>query len=203
MGGFGTWSLAVTHPDVWAAVAICAGGPWWAPDGIHLGSNLRGIPVLIWHGTADGSVNISNAYAMQAELRDNGVEPVMHIIPDRGHNMAEEDGVETTHWLLQQPKREPPKEFGFVGYGPDHVSAYGIWMSWSPADSYTPRFTCRIDGNKVYLDTRGVKELSVQLGEGGLGLTGDVTLYWNKEEVYTGPARNVDLPPERPAGRRR
>jgi pimeloyl-ACP methyl ester carboxylesterase len=198
MGGGGTWSLGLTNPDRVAAIAVCAGGPWWAPVGAGLGQNLRNVPVMIWHGDADGAVPVGQAYAMQKDLVDNGVTPVMQIIPGRGHNMTGEDMAMVRRWLLQQPARQRSNGVSFVGYGPDQLRAYGVTMRYAPHLSATPRFSYRVEGgNVVHLTSSGTESLRIELGDQGLGLSGNVVVIWNGEKAYEGPARGIRLPIER------
>jgi len=61
MGGYGTWSLGLTHPDKFAAIApICGGGdilPILLPDPKKRAA-LKALPVWVFHG-AEGSSNNS------------------------------------------------------------------------------------------------------------------------------------------------
>jgi hypothetical protein len=66
-------------------------------------------------------------------------------------------------------------------------------MARDPHVSYQPSFRCTIDGQEVRIDSEGTDRLSVELGEGGLGMTGDVSVYWNGEKVHEGPARRLRL----------
>lgn len=43
------------------------------------------------------------------------------------------------------------------------------------------------------IDSEGTPGLEVALGEGGLGLSGEVTVVWNGETVYEGPAETIEL----------
>src|SRR5262249_37880875 len=59
MGGFGTWSLAATHPEKFAAIApICGGG---RPEDA---SKIKDIPTWVFHGAKDTTVPIARSEAM-------------------------------------------------------------------------------------------------------------------------------------------
>lgn len=72
MGGYGTWSIAVNHPEIFAAIAPVSG----------LGSiliqarlkNLRHIPWLVTHGVKDLTVSIEESRRMVAAGRRLGIE---------------------------------------------------------------------------------------------------------------------------------
>lgn len=196
MGGLGTWHLALRTPDRWAAICIAAGSTWLGPTGIGLGGNLAhdpsGLPVRIWHGESDNAAPASHAYAMQEELRDHGMEPDMVIIPGHGHSYTFEAQRANYLWLLQHT-RQRPESFSFVADTRRHTDRNGIAMEWEPAMSCRPRFTCRIMGRQVHLETEGTPRLWVDLGEKGLGMSGQVEVYLNGEEAYTGAAEEIEL----------
>lgn len=102
MGGFGTWALAMKHPEEFAAIApVCGGGDTanaW---------KLRNIPVWCFHGALDNVVPIAGSENMvKATSRfNNNVR--FTIYADKNH-----DSWDTTYntndslydWLLQQKK---------------------------------------------------------------------------------------------------
>jgi predicted esterase len=192
MGGGGTWALGITRPDEWAAITVMAGGPWWAPTRIGLGRNLGNTPVMIWHGDQDGAVPVTDAYDMQKELEENGVKPVMTIVPGVGHQQTAEATNLVYRWLLQHT-RHRPAAFSFKALDRDHRRCRGVRMGYDPAASAFPSFTCRIDGHDVHLTSEGTPGLDVDLGPEGLGMTGEVRVFWNGVESYRGPATQARL----------
>ncbi|MGK0154092.1 MAG: putative peptidase [Neolewinella sp.] len=67
MGGFGTWQLAASHPDFFAAVApICGRGD---PDDAK---KLRELPIWAWHGTEDTAVPFRHSVAMVDAIKAVG-----------------------------------------------------------------------------------------------------------------------------------
>ena len=59
MGGYGTWSVALSHPDVFAALAPISGG---GDPGSMV--KLRAIPQYVTHGDDDKTVNVSQSRIM-------------------------------------------------------------------------------------------------------------------------------------------
>jgi len=59
MGGFGTWSVAMSHPDVWAALGPISGG------GNAMGmAQIANIPEYVVHGDADPTVPVAMSRMM-------------------------------------------------------------------------------------------------------------------------------------------
>jgi predicted esterase len=198
MGGGGTWNVGLRNPDRWAALCIGAGGMWDAPPGTGLAGNVSYLPVRIAHGTADGAVPIAMAYAMQAELKQYGLEANMRIIEGLGHTQPAWLVAENVIWMLKF-RRKRPAEFSFVSDMDEHAGAWGVFMMRDVLISPLPRFTCTVKGNTVRLRTQGTKMLQVNLGPGGLGLEGEVIVTWNDQEAYRGPVKilNLSEPPPR------
>ncbi|MGD2175547.1 MAG: hypothetical protein PVJ27_09095, partial [Candidatus Brocadiaceae bacterium] len=192
MGGGGTWSIGLRTPDRWAAICVVAGGTWGTPMGIGLGRNAAHLPVRIWHGETDGAISVEEARQMQAELRRYGSEPDVILVPDQGHSYPQEARRENIRWLLKH-ERQRPKAFAYVCDTWRHRGVWGVWMERDVSVEPFPRFECRIEGSKVYVNSHGTPGLDVGLGEGGLGLSGPVTVFWNGKEAYEGEARQITL----------
>jgi predicted peptidase len=81
MGGFGTWSLATSHPDQWAAIApICGGG---AP---HAAGKIARLPCWCFHGDADNAVPVDRSREMMKSLWEAGGHPNYTEYAGVGHN---------------------------------------------------------------------------------------------------------------------
>ncbi|MBS1566534.1 MAG: prolyl oligopeptidase family serine peptidase, partial [Bacteroidetes bacterium] len=101
MGGFGTWSLAIEHPEEFAAIVpICGGGDTadsW---------KLRNMAVWCFHGAKDKNVPVALSQNMINALRVYNPSAKLTIYPD-----AEHDSWTVTYnndslyqWLLSQKK---------------------------------------------------------------------------------------------------
>jgi len=67
MGGFGTWEMLVSHPELFAAAApICGGGMSW-----RIPQDLP-VPVRTFHGDADPVVPICLSYDMADAVNARG-----------------------------------------------------------------------------------------------------------------------------------
>ena len=81
MGGFGTWSLAMAHPSLFAAIApICGGG---LPENV---GRLRNVPVWAFHGAEDPFVPVDQGQRMVDALRACGGDVKFTIYSRVGHD---------------------------------------------------------------------------------------------------------------------
>jgi predicted peptidase len=100
-GGYGAWRLAIQYPDRFAAlVAVCGE----TPD--HYAKWLGDMPIWVFHGEKDRTIDIRESDEMVAALRKNG-NPVRYTrYPDTGHNAWDKafSEPELYTWLLAQKK---------------------------------------------------------------------------------------------------
>jgi predicted peptidase len=104
MGGFGTWSLASTYPDRFAAIApVCGGGNRMEVR------RLADKPIWVFHGAKDKVVPISNSQEMVDALKKKGSSSVKFTVyPETGHNSWVEayENPELYEWFLAHAKGE-------------------------------------------------------------------------------------------------
>jgi predicted peptidase len=83
MGGAGTWSFAMKHPDVWAAIVpICGSGD------VKQADKIKNIPCWCFHGAQDKSVNVEGSRRMIEALRAAGGTPKYTEYPEGGHGIG-------------------------------------------------------------------------------------------------------------------
>ncbi|NLX37452.1 MAG: phospholipase [Chloroflexi bacterium] len=83
MGGFGTWALAIAHPERFAAIApICGGyhGPAWFVNA------LREVPVWAFHGARDPVVPLEMTEHLVSLLREAGGKVRLTVYPELEHD---------------------------------------------------------------------------------------------------------------------
>ena len=83
MGGFGTWSVAMNHPQVFAALAPVAGGG--DPMGM---SKIAHIPQLVVHGDNDQIVSVERSRLMVEAAKKLNVELKYLEIPGGDHDLG-------------------------------------------------------------------------------------------------------------------
>jgi predicted peptidase len=117
MGGFGTWSLGMRHPDRFAAVApICGGGQsifillaakGFAPD---KWAYMKQLPIWVFHGAKDKVVPIAESEHMVKMLEACGADMSkvkFTIYPEATHDSWTEtyNNPEFYKWLLEQERK--------------------------------------------------------------------------------------------------
>jgi len=80
MGGYGTWSLAMKYPDIWAGLGPIAGGGM--PGGMV---KIKHIPQYVVHGDNDKTVPVSQSRMMVAAGQKAGVEIKYVEVPGGSH----------------------------------------------------------------------------------------------------------------------
>lgn len=80
MGGFGSWSIAISRPDLFAALAPVAGGG--NPSDM---AKIRHTPQIIVHGDNDRTVNVSSSRNMVEAAKKLGVDLKYIEVARGGH----------------------------------------------------------------------------------------------------------------------
>lgn len=109
MGGYGTWSLATTYPERFAAVAPVCGGE--GNIGIVLSMQdkqksaaLKRLPIWAFHGAKDNVVSLAESERIVATMKKIGNKNVkLTVYPEATHNSwtLTYDNPELYDWFLQ------------------------------------------------------------------------------------------------------
>ena len=90
MGGFGTWSLGLRHPERFAAIAPICGGGDILPALLTSKENvkaLRSLGVWAFHGAKDSVVSLAESERMIAAMKKAGMKDVqLTVYPDADHD---------------------------------------------------------------------------------------------------------------------
>jgi predicted peptidase len=100
LGGRGTWSVAVDHPDVFAAIVPVAGS-YGHPERIV---RIKGVPVWAFHGDRDTTVSFGQTRDMIRDLKAGGGNVRFTIYEGAGHGIKGRAyrTKELYEWLLKQ-----------------------------------------------------------------------------------------------------
>jgi len=104
MGGYAAWQLAMSRPELFAALTpICGGGMYWNAV------RLKTIPVWAFHGALDTSVSVMESINMVNAVNRIGGNARLTIYPDAAHNAWDPaySSPEYWDWLLAQNKQVP------------------------------------------------------------------------------------------------
>jgi pimeloyl-ACP methyl ester carboxylesterase len=162
-GGAGALRLALTRPDVWAAVAAVCPTP--SPATLELAPNATDLAVHLFHGDRDplASVRISRQWLRTFEGLGVNVEYLEY--PGVRHNAwddAYRDGA-IFDWFAQFRRNRFPERVRFLSRAYKYSSAY-----WVEIDGLTPGELASIDArftapNHIEVATVGVDGFTLEL----------------------------------------
>ena len=101
MGGYATWQLAMSMPEVFAAIVpICGGGMYWNAG------RLANVPVWAFHGKEDPTVLVEESEKMVAAVNKNGGKAKLTVYFGCRHDSWSETykNPEVFAWLLSNEK---------------------------------------------------------------------------------------------------
>lgn len=143
MGGGGALWLALTRPDVWAAVAPVS--PIAPPGTSDLAPNALNLPIRIFQGDDDAVAPAAAARGWQRSLLDAGSEADYIEYPGVHHNAWElayrNGGV--FDWFANFRRNRSPRHVRFVTRAYRYSSAY-----WVRIDGLTPGLEASIDARQ-------------------------------------------------------
>lgn len=97
MGGYASWQLAMSMPDLFAAIApICGGGMYWNA------ARLVNVPVWAFHGALDDCVFSEESRKMVDGANNAGGSAKLTIYPNNNHDAWSDTyaNKEVFEWLL-------------------------------------------------------------------------------------------------------
>jgi pimeloyl-ACP methyl ester carboxylesterase len=85
-GGFGTWVVASSKPELFAAIAPVSGGAPAQGDALTaLLAKLKGTPAMVVHGAQDGIAPVQGSRTMSAAAEKAGLKVSYLEVPDGDH----------------------------------------------------------------------------------------------------------------------
>ena len=106
MGGYGTWELSTTYPELFSAIApVCGGGTNWRAYRLVKTSGYS-VPVWAFHGLADSVVPWQCDQIMVDAVNNHGGNARITLYPDIDHDSwtpAYEESAMIS-WLLAQKR---------------------------------------------------------------------------------------------------
>ena len=119
MGGYATWQLSMSLPQLFAAaVPICGGGMYWNAE------RLKNVPVWAFHGGLDIYVFPEESRKMVDAVNAYGGEAKLTVYPDNGHDAWTDTfrNRQVFEWLLSQ-RREQVRDVVTSGF--DNAEIFG------------------------------------------------------------------------------
>ena len=102
MGGYGTYDAIERFPNLFAAaVPVCGGGD------TSLAKKIAHVPIWIFHGAEDPTVNPKYSINMLEALTNAGAHPGVTLYPEVGHFSwwAAYSDQNMLEWLFRQHKK--------------------------------------------------------------------------------------------------
>jgi pimeloyl-ACP methyl ester carboxylesterase len=192
MGSGGAWRIASMTPDLWAGVNLASG--FWTSDLLdHRIDNVKGLPFVLQAGTEEPRF-MEPCKEFYQRFQEAGLKSSLRIIQDMRHTYPHPLFCKNMEELMQYT-RKTPSEFSFEAESSEHGGRNGIVMNVPYGDLHgeRPRFTCKIEGNTVTINSANTESLRVDLGEGGLGLKGKVKVIWNGKTAHEDDAKSIFL----------
>lgn len=118
MGGYATWQMAMTGPELYAGIIpICGGGMYWNA------ARLKGISIWAFHGQDDQTVYCEESVKMVERINSCGGEAKLTLFENCGHNSWDKVYSDNSvmEWLLSCRRKkqaaskseyDSPLEFG-------------------------------------------------------------------------------------------
>jgi predicted peptidase len=101
MGGYALWQLAMSCPEVFAAIIpICGGGMYWNV------ARIKDIPIWAFHGAKDDIVLLDESKKMVDKVNRIGGNAKLTVYPENEHDAWTDTykNYEVFRWLLDQEK---------------------------------------------------------------------------------------------------
>jgi acetyl esterase/lipase len=160
MGGGGALWLALTRPDLWAAVAPVCPDP--IPGSLDLAPNALNLPMRLFHGEQDPAVPAEISRQWQRRLLTLG-SPVEYIeYPGVRHNawdLAYRNGA-IFEWFGKFKRNRDPEHVRFTTSDPRYRTAY-----WVRLDALSPNAPASVDAVRtpagVRIQTRNVEAFTL------------------------------------------
>lgn len=107
MGGMGTWTCAVDHPERWAAAVPIGGRGSYADEA----ARVKDLPVWVFNGDADTTTTLADAQKIVDALKAIGGNVRLTVLPGIGHGGSQNGTFETPglwEWLAEQRRSATP-----------------------------------------------------------------------------------------------
>lgn len=102
MGGYGAWALAMAYPARFSALApLCGGGMAWNAG------KLTGLPIRVYHGDNDASVDPICSLQMVQAVNRAGGHAALTLLPGVGHDCwtYAYEQTDLLVWLTEQTRK--------------------------------------------------------------------------------------------------
>ncbi|MBI1760000.1 MAG: prolyl oligopeptidase family serine peptidase [Acidobacteria bacterium] len=115
MGGYGTWSVAVNNPELFAALAPISGGG--IPPVVLGLKKIAHVPWIVTHGDKDPTVSVEESRKMVKAGKDLGIEIKYNEVPGGDHGSVAVPAFPEIFDWFDAHKRQPKAAVKTAGSG--------------------------------------------------------------------------------------
>jgi poly(3-hydroxybutyrate) depolymerase len=183
MGGFATWEMAASRPDVFAAIVpICGAGP------LGYMSNILNLPVWAFHGSIDPNVPVARSRELIDELKRLGAKPKYTEYSEVAHDSWTRAYAtpELWRWLLKQHKPPPPRVIDYKLTSPE-TRVWWLAVQADMAAKAPPHVRAEIaEDGRLTIESTDVIAWMVLPGPEPLQPGKEIEVTWNGQPVFKG-----------------
>lgn len=194
MGGFGTWSIGLNYPHLFAALSpVCAPSIFQGTkfrnniSPIEYISNAQNLPARIYHGAADSTVNVNNSRQMVDKLKKMNYSYAYTEYPNVGHdswNNADADD-DRLPWLLQYTRNLYPDNIKHRAFYLRYGKAYWLQITGKVNWNEFSEIQGQIVGdNEIRIRTNNVSSLYIDLKHPNLNHLKSLKIVINNDSTF-------------------
>ena len=194
--GFWSWELGHQRADRFSGIApmsaVSIQQRFYLP-------NFQNLSIYILHGDQDPTCPVAQPRATSKELEHLGARTSYREIAGAAHDIGVWSHLnEGLKWLAERPRDPYPKRIA-----KNLQTTLQPWCYWARIDQIdrrgpgeagsepTATFAAQIDGQRIRIDSKGVKKVTLALASELVDLTQPVVVTWNGKEEFAGlPVRD-------------
>lgn len=182
MGGLGTFSLGLKHPDVWAAcVPVCG-----RCDNLDMIDNARYLPFWVNAGGMDMVVPPEHsraAYDRAGKLGFSHWKYTEH--KDMGHDFYI-DWRNVEQWLLTKRRTKNPKRVSFRTKDIRINRAYWLEVTEIVRYGRLARIDAQINDQRINIETENIADYTIRLNDTLVDVTREIQIIENDVKLFNG-----------------
>lgn len=192
MGGYGACYIGSLAPDRFAALGVCAAG--FSAGGARV-ANLMHVPVAIHIGENDhASDHVGSARRFKTLLDEakqamgGAYEYVYEEYAGTGHQLPPSAQTDTFRWMSDFVRDPAPEHVVWEPFTSERYPTHKHYQYWLhlPQTRSGMRIDARIEGNRITVETRKVREFTIFLNEDLVDLEKSVTVKVNGRQAFRG-----------------
>lgn len=188
MGGFGTFHMAMTQPDRFAAAApICGAGH------TELALNALWVPFYIFHGEKDNIVPFSCSTDMQQAIAEQGYDVQLKSYPEAEHDSwtPTYGGEELFKWFAGKKRVTTPEKVSYRTKNLRFNKTY--WLTIDGLNKYGQfgEIQAEIQNSEIHVTTKNISSFSIDFSESPISPGTQIRIIHRGSLLHDGPASGI------------